>query len=403
MSLISIIIPAYNAEEYIEKCMCSVLRQTLHDIEVICIDDGSTDDTGKIFEAYAKEDNRIKVVHQANTGQAMARKIGVGLAKGDYIAFVDSDDWIQDDMYEKMYFYAQKFDVDAVCVGYFSVKDNSSIKVLPDTEPGLYTNVGDKAIYKILYNIEKSKRILSWTYWTYLFKKEKVYDYVMKVKDIEQGEDMVGVWSFLVNAKKIYILNEAYYYYRVRTGSSCRKENPNYLTNINTVYTLLKQEFKIHNQAAFLLNILKYAMFDIVQSGSCFTSERQDFFMFPYERIPANSKVVLYGAGMVGKSYFRQIRENQFCDITLWIDKAYKTISNSKYRVQEPDSIRNKNYEYILIATLEYEAAKKISKYLTETYQVSKEKIVIYEPKRLSKFVDLDNYSEVKEKEKSER
>ena len=106
---------------------------------------------------------------------------------------------------------------------------------------------------------------------------------------------------------------------------------------------------------------------------------------------------------MVGKSYFRQIRENQFCNIILWTDKSYETISNSKYRVVSPDNIRNLDFEYILIATLEYEAAKDISKYLIETYQILEEKIVIYEPKRLSRFVDLDNFSEVKEKEECER
>lgn len=403
MSLISIIIPVYNAELYIKKCLKSVISQTLNNIEIVCVDDGSTDDTGRILDEYAKIDKRIKVVHQENYGLPMARKTGIEIASGEYIAFVDSDDWVQEDMYEKMYLYAEKFDVDAVYVGYFSIKDNSSIKVLPGIEPGLYTDTGDKAIYKILYNIEKSKRILSWSYWTYLFKKEKIYDYVMKVKDIEQGEDMVGVWSFLVNAKKLYILDEAYYYYNVRPGSSCRKENPNYLTNMNIAYILLKQEFEMRSHATYLLKILKCAMFDIVQSGNCFTSERQSFFMFPYEKIPVNSKVVLYGAGMVGKSYFRQIRENQFCNIILWTDKSYETISNSKYRVVSPDNIRNLDFEYILIATLEYEAAKDISKYLIETYQILEEKIVIYEPKRLSRFVDLDNFSEVKEKEECER
>jgi len=389
MTKVSIIIPAYNTERYIKNCINSVINQTLNDIEVICIDDGSTDETGKILDVYAQKDKRVKVIHQSNSGQAEAKKNGIKIASGKYIAFIDSDDWIKKNMYEEMYFYAQKFDTDAVCCGYFSIKENSCVEVLPDVKSGLYRE--DKHIYRNLYDIDKSKVLLNWTYWTYLFKREKIYEYVMKVTDIEQAEDVVAVWSFLVNAESLYVLDKAYYYYRVRQGSSCRRENPNFLTNMNKAYILLKQEFEKNSHADFLLRVLKRAMFDIVQSGSCFTSERQDFFMFPYENVPVGSKLVLYGAGMVGKSYYRQIRENHFCNIVLWVDKSYESISNLKYTILNPEMINDTEFDYLLIAILEYREAKEIAKDIVEDYHVDKEKIILYEPKRLSRFTDLDN------------
>ncbi len=393
MPQISVIIPAYNTERYIKKCINSVINQTFNDIEVICIDDGSTDETGKILDVYAQKDKRVKVIHQNNSGQAEAKKNGIKIASGKYIAFIDSDDWIKKNMYEEMYFYAQKFDTDAVCCGYFSIKENSCVEVLPDVKSGLYGE--DKHIYRYLYDIDKSKVLLNWTYWTYLFKREKIYEYVMKVTNIEQAEDVVAVWSFLVNAESLYVLDKAYYYYRVRQGSSCRRENPNFLTNINKAYILLKEEFNKNSHADFLLRVLKYAMFDIVQSGSCFTSERQDFFMFPYEKIPLKSRIVLYGAGMVGKSYYRQIQKNYFCEIVLWVDKSHKSLSNSKYKIMNPEMINDVDFEYLLIAVLQFEAAKKIAENLVEVYHIDPKKIVVYEPKRISKFVDLDDYNGV--------
>ena len=100
-SLISIIVPCYNAAGYINKCLDSILAQTYTNIEVILIDDGSTDDTGKILDAYKEQDPRIVVVHQENRGPAATRNVGLDIAKGEYIAFVDSDDYVLPDFCEK--------------------------------------------------------------------------------------------------------------------------------------------------------------------------------------------------------------------------------------------------------------------------------------------------------------
>ena len=95
---ISIIVPVYKVELYLEKCINSILNQTFKDFELILVDDGSPDRCGEICDEYAKKDNRIVVVHKENGGQASARNVGLDIARGDYIGFVDSDDWIERDM-----------------------------------------------------------------------------------------------------------------------------------------------------------------------------------------------------------------------------------------------------------------------------------------------------------------
>jgi len=101
--MISIIVPVYNAEKYLNRCIDSILKQTFTDLEIILVDDGSTDDSLKICEEYQKQDDRIIVIHKDNRGSTSARKAGVRIAKGAYIAFVDSDDWLELEMYETLY------------------------------------------------------------------------------------------------------------------------------------------------------------------------------------------------------------------------------------------------------------------------------------------------------------
>lgn len=103
MNKISVIIPAYNSQEYIKDAIESIMRQTLKDIEIILVDDGSTDDTFKICKDYSLMDKRIKVIHQENKGISGARNTGIDNATGEYISFVDSDDTIELNMYEELY------------------------------------------------------------------------------------------------------------------------------------------------------------------------------------------------------------------------------------------------------------------------------------------------------------
>ena len=115
MPKISVIVPVYNVEKYLARCLDSIINQTLADIEIICINDGSTDNSLEILNDYAKKDSRIKIIDQTNAGLSCARNAGMQIAQGEYIGFVDSDDWIDLDFYEKLYTAAKKYDADIAC------------------------------------------------------------------------------------------------------------------------------------------------------------------------------------------------------------------------------------------------------------------------------------------------
>ena len=125
--LITVIVPVYNVEKYLRRCLDSIIRQTYQNLEILCIDDGSIDNSGEICEQYAARDARIKVIHQENQGLSTARNRGLDTATGEYIAFVDSDDYIAADVLEQLYQSAVSSDATCVICGYNCVDSNGSI------------------------------------------------------------------------------------------------------------------------------------------------------------------------------------------------------------------------------------------------------------------------------------
>lgn len=140
-SLISIIIPIYNVAQYLPKCLDSILAQTYKNLEIILVDDGSKDNSGKICDEYAKKDTRIKVIHQKNGGVAAARNTGLAIANGEWIGFLDSDDWIEQDMFEYLLNLTCKYDADIAQCGIF-FEDNIYVKEIAYPEKEYFAPYG---------------------------------------------------------------------------------------------------------------------------------------------------------------------------------------------------------------------------------------------------------------------
>lgn len=144
MIKISIIIPIFNTEKYLEKCLKSIINQSMSDIEIICINDGSTDNSLEILEDFAQKDNRIKIINQKNKKQGAARNRGVEIASGEYIGYVDSDDWVDTDYFEKLYFAAKKYDLDIALATNIRVGNGKLKKRLNIEKETIATELQDK-------------------------------------------------------------------------------------------------------------------------------------------------------------------------------------------------------------------------------------------------------------------
>ena len=143
---VSIIVPVYNVEKYLSKCLNSLINQTLREIEILCVDDGSTDNSSKILENFVQKDCRVKVFSQKNSGQSVARNVAIEHASGEYLGFVDSDDWVDLDYFEKLYSAAKKYNCDIACAGFKRCKRFRSPIKKAYKETKVYSNINDKVL-----------------------------------------------------------------------------------------------------------------------------------------------------------------------------------------------------------------------------------------------------------------
>lgn len=215
MTKISVIIPVYNVENYLKKCLDSITNQTLEDMEIICIDDGSTDSSPDILKEYSKKDKRIKIITKENEGQATARNLGIKEAKGEYIAFIDSDDFIEPEMLEKLYTKAKDNNLDiAMCkIATYDnqtkeIKDNVwyyMLGVFRDFEMDIFSHKDTKE-FTCNISVTPYNKI----YKTSLLKENSIL--------FPEGlifEDEKFFFDTYLRAKRVSIVDEFLYYYRV--------------------------------------------------------------------------------------------------------------------------------------------------------------------------------------------
>ena len=245
---VSVIIPVYNTEKYISICLNSVLNQTLKNIEIICINDGSTDDSLEILNEYANNDNRIKVISKSNEGQGIARNVGIKEARGEYIAFVDSDDFIKEDMLEKLYFSCKKNNLDlAMCkVASYDELSNKINDSLWYYSLGIFDDF-DKKVFSHNDTFEFTCEI-SVTPYNKLYKNSLIQKYDIKFAENLIFEDEVFFYDVYLKAKRVSIVDEVLYYYRTnRMGSTVEKTHDKDYSDIVHIFKLIIQKFKETN------------------------------------------------------------------------------------------------------------------------------------------------------------
>ena len=207
--MISIIIPVYNTADYLNKCLSSIAMQTYKDFEAIVIDDGSTDDSPDICNEWALKDSRFKVIHQSNAGQSAARNAGIDVAQGEYLAFVDSDDYVFEEYLEKLLgaLTGNKSDI-AVC-GYYECRSDKTEKCGPSEKCRLdRTNALEMLI---------DDKVLKSLFWGSLFKRE-LFDGI-RLPVGRNYEDMAVIYRLYYKADTICLIPDPLYGYQIREGS----------------------------------------------------------------------------------------------------------------------------------------------------------------------------------------
>lgn len=232
MVKVSITVPVYNVEKYLEKCLDSLIGQTLKDIEIICINDGSTDNSLSILEKYAKKDSRIKIINQENQGIANTRNKSIKLAQGEYIGFVDSDDWLSLDFFEKLYNAALKYEADIAAAGIIRATDKHE-KMFLEFKKETVTNNTDKK-FEICDIPDKSYVCNK------IYKLSKIRYFGLKFKNDVTYEDIIFTPEAVHKLGTLVTVPDTYYFYYKRQGSitntKSNKNNHSYAVEIANKY-----------------------------------------------------------------------------------------------------------------------------------------------------------------------
>ena len=290
--LISVIVPVYNSEKYLKRCIDSIVAQTYKTLEIILINDGSSDNSGKICDQYALTDSRIKVFHQANAGQANARNIGLSIARGDYIGFVDSDDWISKEMYEKLICGIYNNNADIAVCGRKTVysSTNNSVETFCFSQPQVFNH--SQAIRQFLLT-----EAFDGSCWDKLFKKS-----ILDNKEFPSGylcEDVFFTFQSLLDSSVIvHIGDPLYYYFQIDGSSSHSKlEDKTYglILYSNMIRdTVISQLPQMKEEADFFYLIRKFYYLKRLFLDKKRSFHKVDYSFFEYLHNPYIDKKTLF-------------------------------------------------------------------------------------------------------------
>lgn len=368
--LISVVVPVYNTEKYLIKCLNSILNQTYKNLQIILVDDGSTDNSGHICDEYALKDDRIQVIHKANGGLVSARKAGLKLATGEYVSNIDSDDWLEPNMYEEMLDNLLQTGADFVNTGVIYVYINKNDEISEVFDCNFETIVIDNPkmnvdIWKgFLYHYDKM--FLNSYLWSKLFKRDFFISCYENLPDESNyGEDRITLTECILKCQKISFLKKCYYHYvSKRAGSYTAKRG---LTGVFWAARMYEEIFKLFK---------KYNIYEAMQKYLDSASVTRilwainDSDIYP-NKIPVwrckiqnsfkNKKIIIYGASQVGRDYYNQLIDENDIHIVGWVDKNFHKYNYIERRVDPVISIKNADYDLILIAVTKQGMAKQIS------------------------------------------
>ena len=378
---LSIVVPVYNAESYLCRCVDSILAQTFKEFELILVDDGSGDCSGEICDEYAQKDRRVKVIHIGNGGSVTARKTGISFAKGKYIGFVDADDYIEPIMFEELLKSIKKCDADFIHTGYIEECPDSNNYIF-EFEDGLFDlpQIEDREKFLTDYVLCAYKGRIRYSLWSKLFRRELITKCFLQLPEEQQlGEDLLCLCLCIMESKRILLRKHALYHYVVRISSLSHMPKEDFIIKnvelchyiIGILKNYIGKFSKNMNQ-----NICCYLVREFVGMIALVKNESiriQCFYIKNIDRF-RGMKIVLYGAGKVGQDYYAQICRYNDIKIAAWIDSDSKNCKFEYTEVLDISSLSKSEYELIIIAVKADGVAKEIENMLLG-YGISRDKI----------------------------
>lgn len=394
---VSIIIPVFNTSKYLRQCLDSVISQTLHEIEIICIDDGSTDGSLEILKEYAKNDSKVKVLIQNHKRQGAARNYGMSVAKGEYIGFVDSDDWCEIDMFEKLYQKAKDTESDITMCAVTTFNDNNSNEF---SKSNTYANLdifSEEFFNRVFAPKETLKFLMDICVYpaNKIIKRDFILSNNLRFNEKMYYEDGPFFYDIWLAAKRITLIKDFGYFYRMYSDTStCFSNDYNKLHNFKAlkekkyilkkhkVFDSLKKEFNANKRKSILYWLYRikdrkakflYLVAMLFEMPNCFFEPlvelRRELSLFFKILFNKKDKIAFWGASLFLEKFILKYRIKNKRILGV-IDKnpAKENTKVGEYICYSPEKMKELNVDKVIITILNFSKKNEesIKKYLKE-------------------------------------
>ncbi len=396
--LISIVVSIYNEWEYLDKCIDSIVNQTYKNIEIILVDDGSTDCCGEICDKYAEQDSRIIVIHKPNGGLVSARKAGTKKATGDYIINVDGDDWIEKERIQNLVKGIEQYHADIIYMdGYVREYPDNQVMVKGNLRRGFYTKqqVQEEILMKLASTNHFYEKNIEMFMWLWAFKRELIKEKQPLIDErISMGEDLACVCECLASTNSVSVIEGGSYHY-----TQGRVEAISYSNNLSSIrlealWNQLKQfckkEYVSPSVYQMMVVIMNQAV--AITDFSLFFKKNCEY-LYPYSKVKKNSNLVIYGAGKFGYKIMLALSDNDQYHVAAWVDKSNKRVTMGQYTISQVEILNQLDYDYIVVAILNYNVALGAVKEL-QKMGISEDKIAVMDADVISE--DFLIFDEIK-------
>ena len=364
--MVSVIVPIFNAQNFLHKCIDSILAQSYSHLNVILVDDGSQDASGEICDSYAVKDDRVFVIHKPNGGLVSARKAGVKVAKGEFVCWVDADDWVEKDFIKDFVEIQRQTQADLVAMSlYHDINDSTTID-----NNGLAD--GEYKVTEILPKLMHAGKFYQYGIGPHLvtkmFRTDIIREAELKVDErIVAGEDAATTYVAVLKCDKIAIRNKPNYHYVQHPVTITKVSSPGELQRVEVlidylatayrdcgVYDIMKRQLNIYKN--YMLALRKIDSFD----------ENCEEVLIAYGGFKKHTKIIIYGAGVIGQMIYKYVEKDAKLHVIRWLDQNHLHYNNIGYAVDSPEILDNFNeeYDYILIANISEDVYASIKDYL---------------------------------------
>jgi glycosyltransferase involved in cell wall biosynthesis len=378
---LSVVVTVYNLERYIEKCIDSLLLQDYKYMEIVIVDDGSTDNTSEICDKYEKKYNNIRVVHKCNEGVVKALATGIDYSEGLYITFIDGDDWVQHNCYGSLMKLLLDNDLDIITYGAIRYRNENDYYYTYDSfKEGIYEGTDLNDIKSnMIWDKTKQGFQIDPSLCMKIFRKDIIETCVKNVLNIKihYAQDVIITYPAIKEAEKLGIIHDAYYFHRRREigVQPAYLMDSQYYYKLYLVYKYLSEIFKFDKNIlqqieAFYQYSVKLRCLDNTQDVTI------DKWLFPFDKVKKGSNIIIYGYGKVGKTYIQQLEKLNFCNVICIVDSAYEKYQDNGGKIFPIEHIVNKRYDYIVIANASDDVKHKIKNVLMNNFNVEEKKII---------------------------